>query len=94
MDKPVPSANIQLEKNTKDKLSIFQDLESSKKYYKGLCEQQVRSFYGVDREIAQTFRALEITGQLGRTAVIFTSDNGYSLGENGGKARPLRIHLQ
>lgn len=50
-------------------------------------EEFVRAYYGtilsVDDSVGEVYRALEGTGQLDRTLLIFTADNGYLLGEHG-----------
>lgn len=50
-------------------------------------EEFVRKYYGtllsVDESVGRLLRALEETGRLDRTLVIFTTDNGYLLGEHG-----------
>lgn len=47
----------------------------------------VRSYYGtllsVDESVGRIYAALKETGQLDNTIVIFTSDNGFALGEHG-----------
>ncbi|MPY77564.1 MAG: sulfatase-like hydrolase/transferase [Actinophytocola sp.] len=45
-------------------------------------QQRVESLQAVDRGIRQLVRTLRRTGQLDNTVIIFTSDNGYSLGEH------------
>ncbi len=45
-------------------------------------QQRVESLRAVDRAMARTFRTLRETHQLSRTYVVFTSDNGYVLGEH------------
>ena len=45
-------------------------------------QQRVESLQAVDRALARTFRTLRKTHQLDRTYVVFTSDNGYALGEH------------
>lgn len=51
----------------------------------------------VDRGVAQIVRTLRKTGELRRTAIIFTSDNGYSFGEHryaAGKGVPYEENLR
>ncbi len=47
----------------------------------------VKSYYrlvsGVDKAVGQIIRSLEETGQLDNTIIIFSSDNGYLIGEHG-----------
>jgi arylsulfatase A-like enzyme len=45
-------------------------------------DQRVESLQAVDRALARTFRTLRETHQLRRTYVVFTSDNGFALGEH------------
>lgn len=47
-----------------------------------LFRARLRSLAGVDRAVAQTVAALSAAGELDRTVVIFTSDNGYLFGEH------------
>jgi len=52
---------------------------------------RARALMGVDRAIARTIGRLANQGLLSKTLIIFTSDNGYALGEHnipGGKALP------
>ena len=88
--RPVPRFDFQPEKDTRDKLLPFQNLAHGLPYYRAKQATRVRSLYDVDDQIAELFELLEDTGQLDTTAVIFTSDNGYALGETGweGKAVP------
>lgn len=44
---------------------------------------QLRSLASVDEGVGQLFAALEATGQLDNTVFIFTSDNGFLMGEHG-----------
>ena len=50
-------------------------------------QQRVEALQSVDRALVRTFATLRRTGQLGRTYVVLTSDNGHVLGEHnlGGK---------
>lgn len=47
----------------------------------------VRAYYGtllsVDDSVGRLYAALKETGQLDRTVIVFTSDNGFALGEHG-----------
>ncbi len=43
---------------------------------------RIRSLLSVDDAVAHTVTALERTGQLENTYIVFTSDNGYALGEH------------
>ncbi|HSE09730.1 MAG TPA: sulfatase [Nocardioidaceae bacterium] len=45
--------------------------------------QRAESLYVVDQEVGRTVEALEQSGELDNTLVVFTSDNGYFLGEHG-----------
>jgi N-acetylglucosamine-6-sulfatase len=56
-----------------------------------LYRNRLRSLQSVDEMIATMFAALEAAGQLDNTYVIFTSDNGYHLGQHrlfAGKSTP------
>ena len=59
-------------------------------YFRAKQATRVRALYDVDDQVASLFELLEDKGVLDSTAVIFTSDNGYALGETGweGKAVP------
>jgi arylsulfatase A-like enzyme len=67
---------------------------------RSVTRQRAEALAIVDRQVGRTVRALADTGELGRTLVVFTSDNGYFLGEQGirqGKVLPhdpsLRVPL-
>lgn len=47
-----------------------------------LHRQRIRALAAVDQGVDQTFEALRRTGELDDTVVLFTSDNGYLLGEH------------
>ena len=54
-------------------------------------QQRVESLQAVDRGIGRLVSTLRRTGELDNTVIIFTSDNGYALGEHrrpGGKVLP------
>jgi arylsulfatase A-like enzyme len=88
--RPVPRFEFRPEKDTRDKLLPFQELDHELPYYRAKEATRVRALYDVDDQVAALFRLLEAKGVLDTTAVLFTSDNGYALGENGweGKAVP------
>src|SRR6185436_8783180 len=44
---------------------------------------QLRCLAAVDEGVGQLYAALQETGQLDRTVIVFTSDNGYLMGEHG-----------
>ena len=86
----VPPFAWQPELDTRDKLLPFRNLPHTKAYYRAKQATRVRALYDVDAQVAQTFTLLEQQDALDDTVVLFTSDNGYALGENGwdGKAVP------
>ena len=45
-------------------------------------QRRIEAARGLDRAVARLFRTLRETGQLDRTLVIFTSDNGYAIGNH------------
>jgi N-acetylglucosamine-6-sulfatase len=49
-----------------------------------LHRRRVRSLYAVDDAVKRTVQTLRGTGELDNTVIIFTSDNGYMLGERDG----------
>ncbi|WP_148614176.1 sulfatase-like hydrolase/transferase [Nocardioides rubriscoriae] len=75
---PVPPFRYAPEGPGRDKLRIFQGARFSRAYYERLYTARVRALYDVDEQVAATFQRLEDAGVLDETAVIFTSDNGYT----------------
>ena len=60
-------------------------------------KQRAEALFVVDQEVAKTLDVLERTGEAEETYVIFTSDNGYFLGEQGirqGKVLPYEAALR
>ncbi|MDF1602307.1 sulfatase [Nocardioides sp. YIM 152315] len=45
-------------------------------------QRRIEAARGLDRAVARLFRQLRTTGQLDETLVIFTSDNGYAIGNH------------
>ena len=59
--------------------------------------QRAEALWLVDRQVATLFRTLQETGELDNTYVVFTSDNGYFLGEHRmrqGKVLPYEPSLR
>jgi N-acetylglucosamine-6-sulfatase len=75
---PVPPFRYAPEPRDSDKLPIFQGARYSRAYYQRLFTARVRALYDVDDQMAAVFERLEDAGKLDETAVIFTSDNGYT----------------
>ena len=94
--RPVPTFDWDPERDTSDKLPVFQRRLPGRGYYQRLYRARVRSMYDVDDQMARAFRLLEETGLLTTTAVIFSSDNGYHLGQNGWetKGAPYRPSVE
>jgi arylsulfatase A-like enzyme len=86
----VPPFEFRPERDTRDKLLPFQTLDHDLPYFRAKQAARIRSLYDVDDQVAELFELLEAKELLDTTTVIFTSDNGYSLGETGweGKAVP------
>ncbi|HZJ05920.1 MAG TPA: sulfatase [Nocardioidaceae bacterium] len=59
-------------------------------------EQRVRSLQAVDEQVGNLVDALDAAGELDNTLILFTSDNGYLLGEHrlAGKNYPYEEALQ
>jgi arylsulfatase A-like enzyme len=74
------------EKNTSDKVIIHATHSSWPAYRRNelkiAYDQRVESLQAVDRSLVRTFRTLKKHHQLRKTYVVFTSDNGYVLGEH------------
>ena len=49
---------------------------------RSLARQRAESLFVVDESVRRTIRSLELSGELDDTLVMFTSDNGYFLGEH------------
>lgn len=52
-----------------------------------LFQKRIQSLQAVDEAVAATVRALRNTGELANTLIVFTSDNGYLLGEHRYKSK-------
>jgi arylsulfatase A-like enzyme len=54
--------------------------------------QRAESLFVLDVQIAKTISHLSQTGELGNTVVVFTSDNGYYLGEHRKRQGKINLH--
>lgn len=88
--RPVPPFRLHTEPDARDKLSPFHKLTGGPSYLRALYEARVRATYDIDDQLAGMFEEMEENGLIDNTVVIFTSDNGFALGENNweGKAVP------
>ncbi|HEX2176148.1 MAG TPA: sulfatase [Nocardioidaceae bacterium] len=60
---------------------------ADRRYYTELFQRRIESLQSVDDAVARTVAALDEAGELDNTLLLFTSDNGYLMGEHriGGK---------
>lgn len=82
-DRPVPTFETRWEADTRDKLPVFQGTLAPRGYYARLHAARIRALYDVDDEMGKMIAELRRTNELDDTAIFFTSDQGYHLGENG-----------
>ncbi len=85
------------EHNMSDKPPLIRRTKRvSRSYVQALFTQRIRSMASLDEGVADTIAALEENGELDNTLIIFTSDNGYQLGEHRhiGKVRPYEESLR
>ncbi len=54
--------------------------------------QRAESLFVLDRQIGRTISELSRTGQLANTVIMFTSDNGYYLGEHRKRQGKINLH--
>jgi len=100
-DEPLPSPPSFDEADVSDKPSFIADLPllsaEQKQTMTGRYRCALESLPAVDRGVARLAQALRARGELRRTVLIFTSDNGYLYGEHrmSRKANPYEeaIHL-
>lgn len=85
-DIPLPQPPSFNEEDFSDKPSFMQSFPSitseNKKCYEKVYRDRIESLLAVDDLIGKIIQALIAKGQLDRTALIFTSDNGYLHGEH------------
>lgn len=75
------------EEDTSDKPQIIRDLRLTGGIFETgeadeLFRKRVQSMQAVDEMVADIVQRLELNGQLGNTYIIFTSDNGFHMGEH------------
>jgi arylsulfatase A-like enzyme len=88
-----------LEQDVADKPAYLKGLSTSSQRREAIRQNFVRriqSLQSVDQAVARTIRVLRRTGELRNTVVLFTSDNGFLLGEHRwtGKDVPYEPSLQ
>ncbi len=92
------------ERNVKDKPAFIRKLPDLERPERGrlleVQRQRAEALFAWDRQFGRIVRTLKKTGQLRDTVIVFTSDNGYFLGEHRqryGKVKPheesLRVPL-
>jgi N-acetylglucosamine-6-sulfatase len=88
-----PSFN---EKDLSDKYAAYRSNPAKVAKVNRLHRQRIRSLQSVDEAVRDTVRALHQVGELDNTLILFTSDNGYLLGEHRwqGKQVPYEPALQ
>lgn len=84
--RPVPKPPSYNERDMSDKPSALRQLNPMNKIKKRKTQKEYTTrldkLLAVERGVEEIYRALRETGKLGNTYVIFTSDNGYQLGEH------------
>lgn len=82
----LPREPDMFEKNTSDKVLVSQVhvpvSKACRAVFRYAHEQRVEALQDVDRALGRTLDTLRRTGQLAHTEVVFTSDNGFALGEH------------
>ena len=84
LDLPLPPSYN--EENVRDKPAWVRNFarlgEAKRERIESLRRRQLESLLSLDRAIASIVEALRVDGRLGRTWIIFTADNGLTLGEH------------
>jgi N-acetylglucosamine-6-sulfatase len=85
-DEPVPDPPSLNEADVQDKPSFIRSLPLLKPMQltkrEGRYRRRLATLLGVDDAVAKIVDALSATGQLAKTVIVFTSDNGWVLGEH------------
>ena len=88
--------NRSAEKNTKDKPRYLRRLpELTREEREALTEvtrQRAESLFVLDVQIGRTISRLSRSGQLANTVIMFTSDNGFYLGEHRKRLGKINLH--
>ena len=84
------------EEDTSDKPNYLRKLPEltspEKEALTEVTRQRAESLYALDVQVRQTIRHLRKLGQLKNTIIVFTSDNGYYLGEHRKRAGKINLH--
>ena len=92
----VPRSGGPLERDVRDKPTYFSKLpEANRRERRALREltrQRAEAIYVMDRQVRRLIRTLERSGAWERTVFVFTSDNGYFLGEHRKRVGKTRAH--
>jgi arylsulfatase A-like enzyme len=88
-----PSFN---EEHIADKPNYFEKGKVSSAHMQRLFTERIQSLRSVDDAVGKLVSTLRETGELDSTVILFTSDNGYQLGEHryAGKNAPYEESLQ
>ena len=101
-DLEYPKGPAFAEQDLSDKPAVLQELAEDGDVFDisdadDLFRRRVRTVQAVDELVAEVIQALEKSGQLEKTYVIFTSDNGFHMGEHGlpsGKGTPYEEDIR
>ncbi|HEU5038112.1 MAG TPA: sulfatase [Nocardioides sp.] len=92
----MPRGGGPAERDISDKPASFRNVPEPGAYerwaLRELTRQRAESVYATDRQVALLLRALRETGAWDDTVVVFTSDNGYFLGEHRRRSGKIRAH--
>jgi arylsulfatase A-like enzyme len=85
-----------MEVDISDKPAFLKYRPMSDREARNIHEARARNLISLDREIEQLIAYLEASGELDNTMIVFTSDNGYILGEHQtfGKFTPYRDSVE
>ena len=84
------------EEDTSDKPNYLRKLpeltSTEKDALTEVTRQRAESLYALDVQVRQTIRHLRKLGELKNTVIVFTSDNGYYLGEHRKRTGKINLH--
>jgi arylsulfatase A-like enzyme len=78
-----PAATRKLEDASEEKAKVRKQSDNERRMPEKAIKNQLRALAAVDEGVRQLFKALEQSGQLDNTVIIFSSDNGFFWGEHG-----------